>query len=425
MTTVQLYKFTQMLLYEILDAPTLTALRKIEDNTAADTLQKVVHQIADDFEAGATLSEAMAKHPDHFNSMYVWMIRSGEVSGCMEIALDRLSIYLNHLIRIETEILNISLSTWASTFATMLAAGVPIISALEVLEKSTDHPRFQAMTRDIVEAIKDGRRLSSVYSKYADVLPSWKADLLEEAEKDGSLPMALSNIGGFSVKKPNDGLNDGLTKLAWSLREKTGRGLLDCRTAVREAKGDLAAAEAILKRREYGIIWKPNNPNNPNDSLWSQDSPKESGAWWWWSGDKECAPIHVEVMYSGFSNNYFLAAGQWGWAEPQPCDKIGGWWMRLPEPQIPGLLRKGDLPRDEIKAAINRHSAENGSNTPDFILAEYLTDCLEVWDRTVRAREKWYGREPKVVDAPAGAPTCATTSPPCEVCGIVGCRDLH
>lgn len=47
--------------------------------------------------------------------------------------------------------------------------------------------------------------------------------------------------------------------------------------------------------------------------------------------------------------------------------------------------------RDEIETAINRNSAENGSNTPDFILAEYLTDCLAAFDKASNAREKWHG----------------------------------
>jgi hypothetical protein len=73
----------------------------------------------------------------------------------------------------------------------------------------------------------------------------------------------------------------------------------------------------------------------------------------------------------------------------------------------------GRMFRDEIRRAINRHSAENGSDTPDFILSEYLADCLEVWDRAVRAREKWYGRERKTVDAPASCVLhIAQTEPP-------------
>jgi len=48
--------------------------------------------------------------------------------------------------------------------------------------------------------------------------------------------------------------------------------------------------------------------------------------------------------------------------------------------------------RDEIAAVINRHSRENGSNTPDFILAQFLNGCLYVFDATMVRREKWYGR---------------------------------
>ena len=47
---------------------------------------------------------------------------------------------------------------------------------------------------------------------------------------------------------------------------------------------------------------------------------------------------------------------------------------------------------DEIRAVINRNSAENGSDTPDFLLAGYLNDCLITWDKWVAARERWYGR---------------------------------
>ncbi len=53
--------------------------------------------------------------------------------------------------------------------------------------------------------------------------------------------------------------------------------------------------------------------------------------------------------------------------------------------------------RKEIEQAINRVSAENGSNTPDFILADYLLGSLAIFDASVKAREKWYGREPKPV----------------------------
>jgi hypothetical protein len=46
----------------------------------------------------------------------------------------------------------------------------------------------------------------------------------------------------------------------------------------------------------------------------------------------------------------------------------------------------------ELEFLINKHSKEGESNTPDFILAIYILDCLEAYNRAVRAREEWYGR---------------------------------
>jgi hypothetical protein len=47
--------------------------------------------------------------------------------------------------------------------------------------------------------------------------------------------------------------------------------------------------------------------------------------------------------------------------------------------------------RRELQNLINKHSKENGSDTPDFILAEYLTDCLKTFDKTIKLRNTWYG----------------------------------
>ena len=47
----------------------------------------------------------------------------------------------------------------------------------------------------------------------------------------------------------------------------------------------------------------------------------------------------------------------------------------------------------ELEQIINRYSKENDSNTPDFLLAEYMRDCLHAWNAATKARDKWYGVE--------------------------------
>lgn len=47
----------------------------------------------------------------------------------------------------------------------------------------------------------------------------------------------------------------------------------------------------------------------------------------------------------------------------------------------------------ELEHLINKYSKENGSDTPDFILAQFLSQCLNAFNQTLAVREKWHGRE--------------------------------
>lgn len=47
----------------------------------------------------------------------------------------------------------------------------------------------------------------------------------------------------------------------------------------------------------------------------------------------------------------------------------------------------------ELEDLINRHSKENESNTPDFILAQYMSNCLKNFNIATQQRETWYGRD--------------------------------
>jgi len=46
--------------------------------------------------------------------------------------------------------------------------------------------------------------------------------------------------------------------------------------------------------------------------------------------------------------------------------------------------------RRELEQVINKHSMENGSDTPDFVLADYLIDALDAFDKACSTRTHWY-----------------------------------
>ena len=48
---------------------------------------------------------------------------------------------------------------------------------------------------------------------------------------------------------------------------------------------------------------------------------------------------------------------------------------------------------EKIRFVLNCASREGCSDTPDFILAEYMLSALECFETACRDREKWYGRQ--------------------------------
>ena len=46
---------------------------------------------------------------------------------------------------------------------------------------------------------------------------------------------------------------------------------------------------------------------------------------------------------------------------------------------------------EELRSLINRHSVENGSMTPDFILAGHIRGYLDLFGVTMKTRDDWYG----------------------------------
>jgi hypothetical protein len=49
----------------------------------------------------------------------------------------------------------------------------------------------------------------------------------------------------------------------------------------------------------------------------------------------------------------------------------------------------------QLAVLLNSFFVENRSNTPDWILAEYLLACLAAYNKAVRARDEWYGIAPE------------------------------
>ena len=67
------------------------ALVILEQQTDDQALAAVVEDVREQVESGALLSEAMGRHPEVFNKLYVAMVEAGEAAGVLDTVLDRVA----------------------------------------------------------------------------------------------------------------------------------------------------------------------------------------------------------------------------------------------------------------------------------------------------------------------------------------------
>jgi len=46
---------------------------------------------------------------------------------------------------------------------------------------------------------------------------------------------------------------------------------------------------------------------------------------------------------------------------------------------------------EELSILLNKYGKENESNTPDLLLADYLSKCLDAYNSATMKRDAWYG----------------------------------
>lgn len=72
--------------------PLLRALNSLKDHTQDEVLSKAVNTVTSDVRGGMSLADAMQKHPNVFNEVYVNMVRAGEAAGILDEVLNRLAL---------------------------------------------------------------------------------------------------------------------------------------------------------------------------------------------------------------------------------------------------------------------------------------------------------------------------------------------
>jgi type IV pilus assembly protein PilC len=96
--------------------------------------QQILLQVRQDVEEGSTLAAAMARHPRVFDELYSNMVEAGETGGILDIILQRLSTFIEKIVKLKRDI--ISAMIYPAAVILMAVGAVAVIMVLVI-------PQFQ------------------------------------------------------------------------------------------------------------------------------------------------------------------------------------------------------------------------------------------------------------------------------------------
>jgi type IV pilus assembly protein PilC len=107
--------------------------------------------------------------------------------------------------------IKVAVSKFARTLATLVRSGVPILSALEIVSKSSGNKRLEIVIKSVMESVKKGDTISLPLGK-SGVFPQMVVRMIGIGEETGELEEMLIKIADFYDTEV-DAAVDGLTSL--------------------------------------------------------------------------------------------------------------------------------------------------------------------------------------------------------------------
>lgn len=105
--------------------PLIQCLNLLAEQEKNKAFAKIINAIREDIEGGSTLYDAMKKHPDVFDELFISLVAAGESGGILDVILQRLSTYMEKALKLKRKVKG------AMTYpATVLLISVGVVSLL-------------------------------------------------------------------------------------------------------------------------------------------------------------------------------------------------------------------------------------------------------------------------------------------------------
>jgi type IV pilus assembly protein PilC len=275
----------------------LRALYVIEEQTENDKLRDTFILVRKDVEAGVSLSNALAEHPEVFNELFVAMVQAGETGGILDRtlvrvaeqlekdaalrrqikaamiypsliggfalvvlialvaflvpvfekifkdfggelpAITKLTVWLSHMITTRAYVMvaavvgvvwlfrfwknsdrgrlqwdrlklkfpmkigdivqKVALARFSRTFSGLVAAGVPMLEAIDITGRTSGNRVIELAMNDVRESVKRGGSLTAPMAAVPEAFPVMVTQMIGVGEETGALETMMTKVADF------------------------------------------------------------------------------------------------------------------------------------------------------------------------------------------------------------------------------------
>jgi len=122
-------------------------------------------------------------------------------NGYYPLMIEEISESKNIEINFNSKVKLKDLSVFCRQFYTMLNAGVPILTCLDILSSQIENKKLRQATKDINEEVEKGGVLSDAMKKHKDVFPDLLVSLVASGEASGNLDSIMLRMATHYEKE--------------------------------------------------------------------------------------------------------------------------------------------------------------------------------------------------------------------------------
>jgi type IV pilus assembly protein PilC len=115
--------------------PIIQCLEILYTQQGNKTFKRMIKEIKEQVEGGATLAEALKRFPKHFDSLFVNMIAAGEAGGILDAILRRLAAYMEKTAKLKAQVKGAMTYPIVTLIIAVLVLGVILVFVIPVFEE--------------------------------------------------------------------------------------------------------------------------------------------------------------------------------------------------------------------------------------------------------------------------------------------------